>query len=417
MIHSRIRSVLEYLLVILIMLEFNTPYKYFRPFMLLEKYGTILVLFLLVCLSLRKAKGQKIVPLIFLYCTGAIVPLLMSGHKKNFIVLYIIYVILLWFYMYCNKMISKERYLSVFAKFSNVVTITALISLFFWVSASLLELFDPNIFFPSTWNQTGTLKLLNCYWGIYFETQQVQIGGLVFWRNSGIFQEGPMYNMVLCSAFLIESFIRQDRSRLRMLILLVSILTTVTTTGQLFLLIIAFIFINKRISFRRHVILYSIIIVVALIGMYVASQIIMTDKIESDSGGSSVDIRMRSIMNCISVGLENPFLGVGFLREIREIDEHSNSFFEVFAYGGFYGLIYYVGSLLLIPFLYFRKHKDLNWLIAMACFFFVFCVTLSEYRYLTLFFVAWGLSNVDLKRPRMINSVKRLNHHRRLKSH
>ena len=96
-------------------------------------------------------------------------------------------------------------------------------------------------------------------------------------------------------------------------------------------------------------------------------------------------------------------LGVGLtLREGESLWHgktlgRSNSLFAVFARGGLFVLILYIGALLLIPYLYYRKYKDPKWLYAMFCFFLVFTVTVSFLNYLTLLFIAWGMSNINLK--------------------
>ncbi len=72
---------------------------------------------------------------------------------------------------------------------------------------------------------------------------------------------------------------------------------------------------------------------------------------------------------------EHPMLGVGLtLREGESLWHgktlgRSNSLFAVFARGGLFVLILYIGALLLIPYLYYRKYKDPKWFYAMFCFF------------------------------------------------
>ena len=68
------------------------------------------------------------------------------------------------------------------------------------------------------------------------------------WRNTGIFNEGPMYNMVLCMALTIECFIRPIKSKVKICILIITIISTLTTTGQLFLLLLGGYFLYKRMS-------------------------------------------------------------------------------------------------------------------------------------------------------------------------
>lgn len=222
------------------------------------------------------------------------------------------------------------------------------------------------------------------------------------WRNSGIFNEGPMYNMVLCVAFAIEYFVRLHTSKTRIWILALTILTTQTTTGQLFLIAIVCWILYKR--SRRYFILLVVMAPFLVLGSFFTANRIIEDKIKK-GGDVSINDRTEDILTCMEIGMEHPLLGIGLvsargeqvLWEGKEFG-FSNSLFAVFARGGLFGLTLYIVALLLIPYLYYRKYKDARWLFTMICFFLIFSFTNSSAKYLTFLFLAWGLSNIDLKR-------------------
>lgn len=307
---------------------------------------------------------------------------------------------LMWTYLNLRKYRGITAYHSLFLRYSNIVIVLAVVSLIMWMLCSLLGIIPLTMQIPSYWTQGGYLRFISTYWGIYFETQHFSLFSIEAWRNTGIFNEGPMYNMILCTSLAIECFIRLKKSTVRIVILVLAIITTVTTTGQFLLIMLLFWTFIKKISRKQQkllILFFPVLFYCTCIGI----NVLMEEKLESEKGSSSVDTRSDSIGKCLEVGFEHPVLGVGLMSgkvRIRSLvlDEHSNSLFELFAYGGLYVVTLYIGGLLILPFLYYIKYKDLQWLLTMGRFFIIFSVTLSQYRYLTLLFLAWGLSSIDM---------------------
>ncbi|MCD8290897.1 MAG: hypothetical protein LUC91_05285 [Prevotella sp.] len=180
-----------------------------------------------------------------------------------------------------------------------------------------------------------------------------------------------------------------------------TVFTTLTTTGQFFLLLLAGWFLYKKIIYK-HRAFFVLLLPLLLYGGFVAASAVMENKMET--GGGSINARSSDIQRCIQIGLEHPIIGVGLtsreglgvLSGIGKNAGTSNSLFALFARGGIYTLILYIGVLLLIPFYYSRKYKNNRWFLAMFCFFLIFTITISYSKYLTLLFMAWGLSNIDM---------------------
>ena len=395
-----IRRILENLLVFCIILEFNTPYLIFPEVKRMIQVFPIFILLGLLIIS-NYSITKKVNILVFIYLVGALFPMLaLRDHNyPSYIIRYVLILPLLWMYLSHRKEFGSSVYNSLFLKYSNVMVIIAVASLVMWFLCSILQVVPATSFFPYEWG--SSIDFIPTYWGVYFETQSIAPLGEKIWRNTGIFNEGPMYNMALCVAFIIEYFIQPFRSKTKLWILAIAIFTTFTTTGQFFLMGIGIWSVFNRMGRRYRILLLLVVPILLYFGYVVAGTLLANKK--ATGGEDSMNLRTEDITWCMEAGMEHPMLGVGLtLREGESLWHgktlgRSNSLFAVFARGGLFVLILYIGALLLIPYLYYRKYKDPKWFYAMFCFFLVFTVTVSFLNYLTLLFIAWGMSNINLK--------------------
>ena len=395
-----IRRILEYLLVFCIILEFNTPYLIFPEVKRMIQVFPIFILLGLLIIS-NYSITKKVNILVFIYLVGALFPMLaLRDHNyPSYIIRYVLILPLLWMYLSHRKEFGSSVYNSLFLKYSNVMVIIAVASLVMWFLCSILQVVPATSFFPYEWG--SSIDFIPTYWGVYFETQSIAPLGEKIWRNTGIFNEGPMYNMASCVAFIIEYFIQPFRSKTKLWILAIAIFTTFTTTGQFFLMGIGIWSVFNRMGRRYRILLLLVVPILLYFGYVVAGTLLANKK--ATGGEDSMNLRTEDITWCMEAGMEHPMLGVGLtLREGESLWHgktlgRSNSLFAVFARGGLFVLILYIGALLLIPYLYYRKYKDPKWFYAMFCFFLVFTVTVSFLNYLTLLFIAWGMSNINLK--------------------
>ena len=395
-----IRRILEYLLVFCIILEFNTPYLIFPEVKRMIQVFPIFILLGLLIIS-NYSITKKVNILVFIYLVGALFPMLaLRDHNyPSYIIRYVLILPLLWMYLSHRKEFGSSVYNSLFLKYSNVMVIIAVASLVMWFLCSILQVVPATSFFPYEWG--SSIDFIPTYWGVYFETQSIAPLGEKIWRNTGIFNEGPMYNMALCVAFIIEYFIQPFRSKTKLWILAIAIFTTFTTTGQFFLMGIGIWSVFNRMGRRYRILLLLVVPILLYFGYVVAGTLLANKK--ATGGEDSMNLRTEDITWCMEAGMEHPMLGVGLtLREGESLWHgktlgRSNSLFAVFARGGLFVLILYIDALLLIPYLYYRKYKDPKWFYAMFCFFLVFTVTVSFLNYLTLLFIAWGMSNINLK--------------------
>lgn len=396
-----IRQALDFILVFCIILEFYTPYTVFPTIKHVIQILPILIILCLIQIS-GYSISKRFNVQILTYWLGALIPMLVinTHNYSSYIIRFVIFLPLIWIYLNLRKEKGINNYLSLFYRYSNIVVILSIVSLIMWILCSILQIIPPTMLIPFEW-APGT-DFITTYWGIYFETQRVLLLGEWVWRNSGIFNEGPMYNMVLCIAFAIEFFIKPRKSRLKLFILALTIFSTFTTTGQFFLIGILSWSILSKIGYKYRTVLIIILPFFLYVGYLIGSGIM--DNKKETGGEKSMNLRSEDITYCLEAGMEHPILGVGLVQGEGEglwrgkQLGRSNSIFAIFARGGVYVLTLYMGALLLIPYLYYKKNKDTKWLLTMICFFFIFTITSSYLKYLTFLFMAWGLSNINLKR-------------------
>ena len=347
-----IRRILEYLLVFCIILEFNTPYLIFPEVKRMIQVFPIFILLGLLIIS-NYSITKKVNILVFIYLVGALFPMLaLRDHNyPSYIIRYVLILPLLWMYLSHRKEFGSSVYNSLFLKYSNVMVIIAVASLVMWFLCSILQVVPATSFFPYEWG--SSIDFIPTYWGVYFETQSIAPLGEKIWRNTGIFNEGPMYNMALCVAFIIEYFIQPFRSKTKLWILAIAIFTTFTTTGQFFLMGIGIWSVFNRMGRRYRILLLLVVPILLYFGYVVAGTLLANKK--ATGGEDSMNLRTEDITWCMEAGMEHPMLGVGLtLREGESLWHgktlgRSNSLFAVFARGGLFVLILYIGALLLIP--------------------------------------------------------------------
>lgn len=402
---SSLINILEFILVFIILIEFNTPYLILPSVQFVIRFVPLVILLLLILL---KNKYVKLDWIFIIIIVGSILPLLNVERDATFryVRFYMLFFPFSYIYLRARFREGFNYSFSVFYKISNVVTVLSVISLFFWVFGTTLNYISSSATFPYIWD--GVRDYITTYYGLYFETQHTQFLGLELNRNSGMFCEAPMYNMILCIALSIELYLREERSPIKIIILSITIISTFTTTGQLFLLANFFLLVYKKLNKYVKIFLF-IMTPFVIAGIYMIISLLLVDKKQTIEGENSVYSREKDIELCIKKGLENPILGESLFYSTEENGSnrfgYSNSIFTLFAHGGIYTIMLYLISLCVIPLWYFVKKKNINWLIFMACFFILFAVTVSQYRYLTIFYVALGLT----KLPELVNNKRLIN--------
>ncbi len=389
---SKVIAVLEYLLMLFFIIEFNTPYTYFPIVVNTIQVSCVIIILVLILIRFHRFKAE---PLAFLVFIGALVPMLnvAGGKMIRYIVLYLAIFPLLLHYLIPLIIKKYEDVKKFFLRFSNIVFFLAIISLFFWYWGSMKEVIPYTALIPSNWSVD---RFIPTYYGVYFETQTVDNPqtNISIIRNSGLFNEAPMYNMVLCTALAIERFFREKISKIKIIVLIVTIVTTISSTGFFFLTayIIVIIFIRAR-QYRKTLLILTPIIVGFV--FFISSAIVENKK---DTGEASYNSRVADIEKCISVGMDNPLFGLEIMHVADEFGGnkgnfgYSNSLFAIFAHGGIYLFSLYFICLFVIPVISLRRKIDWKWSIMILFYLMLFTVTLSHYRYLTILFLSYSIA-------------------------
>lgn len=381
--------------MLMVILEFNTPYQYFPDIGKLIFLSIITLLMILILLNWKNLTVD-IFAFVLYITIGAIFPFFNVYEGKTIAYIKLYFVILPLSLILMSSYLSDDRESAsrLLIKFSNIVMVIAIISLFFWLFGSVLGFVDSTAIIPNSW---GHDKFIATYFGIYFETQEIVAisGAESMIRNSGIFNEAPVYNMILCTALSIELFLRSRICIKRITLLTITILTTISTTGGVFLFFVYAIKGYNRLASKYKLQMILLIPILLFIGYFVINGILDNKK---ETGEVSYNSRSNDIKKCIEVGIEKPITGVGIFFKSEEYSTdsrsfgYSNSLFGTFAHGGFYFLILYLLPLFAIPVFVFLKNRDFQFLMMLLSFFLLFSFTATQYKVLTIIMLSYSLS-------------------------
>ena len=212
----------------------------------------------------------------------------LKPHKKLFIFLlvYYIYVIAYGIITKCFYRPYYVNYLVVFPllilnivgsknykdeirnlteTFVNIVFAISIISLFFYIFGSILNIIQPIDKISISW---GITKKIPSYYFLHYNTQYIDIFGYSIWRNSSIFTEAPMFSLCLSFAlFYYMFFSKKTRNRFIVLTLVFALITTITFSAFLCLLLIYLMFLFEKIrkKLNKKTIILSLFILLLLI--------------------------------------------------------------------------------------------------------------------------------------------------------
>lgn len=384
---QKIVSFLEYFVAAWIVFEYHTVYTGVlvnRNILLTGAFA----MFFLILLSLKQLKGSAM-PLViyFIFMSFSVV---VQTHILIYASLYLILVTEFFIYFrYCRH---TEGNLTLVHKYARVMTFVGGTSVILWFLITVLGVVNWTGTFPWPWGSGNSLsiRLIDSFYNIYFNPQGGEFFGLEFTRNTAFFNEGPVYNICLCAALGIEVFLTEPRSKFRITVLVISIITTFTTTGQIFLCILFvvynYFYVKRRSRLAKILMILSPVI---LIGVFYILSYIMEEK----SHTGSYEARNISAMTMFETGMKSPIFGVGMYSDRKISDAGvSNSLFHLFAWNGFIGVFAYLYLLLWVPFRYWIKNHDRSWILFALLFFMCFTVTVSYYKVLDIFLLGFGLS-------------------------
>lgn len=287
-------------------------------------------------------------------------------NSKSFLILVIYYLLVILYglffnfgfkYIFTYIIVLPSLYLvftnndmkhSILENVLNIVVFLAILSLIMFFLGPVTGIIKPSGTILNAWTSNENMKnYIESYYNLHYYTQHIIINGNRFIRNSGIFTETPMFSLVLSTALAIELFISEKKSRFKAIILLVTVFTTLSTTGivvSMFMLFLNYLIKNDKNYLKAlKIILFPIfVIVLGYIALY-----FLRDKLSS----SSYSLRMDDYIACIKAWLDHPIFGngmfdtsaiVSYMNSNRNINYGlSNSFFVLLAEGGIYFTMIY----------------------------------------------------------------------------
>lgn len=316
--------ILEYAWVVTVILNGNSVYHASaqKEYYLLEL--CVLLTVLLLCFNwfigrIRLVVREAIVAMgILLYCVVYISARQDSMGVVDFTMLFVAGLPSL--YLLFVGLQKEGLLLPLIFKFVTVLTILAALSIYFWIFGTCMRWIRPTSTFLISWGYT---KRIWGFYGIHFQTQldTTFLKEALIYRNSSIFAEAPMYNLWLDIALAIELFLKKRASRSRMVLLVITILTTMSVTGILFLALCAVLWIvqnyREQSAFvKRMIIAVSLLLVLPLIVGLVSYSLVM----KSDT--TSYAMRLSDYVAGIKLWWDHPIFGGGYAN-LRALQQYS----------------------------------------------------------------------------------------------
>jgi hypothetical protein len=409
----KINSILESILALLLVLECNTVYQRMTDMNLHMDWLCILVAFLLAFNTLRKGVTKRKARIVFAFFVILAIYLILSFSKSNvvsFVMLFCCFFITMMIYLLSKE--NEEQILSIYQKFANIVVYLTAISTIIWVGSEILHVFQPNMQIEIAW---GNEHYVRGVFGLFFQCQRDTTFGLGdFYRNSGIFCESPMFSLVTTFALIYELFLRGCYKKVRIAILCIGILSSITSTG-IFMLGVCFglVYWEKIRTGKKWIkAIYAGGLIILLPVAFTLLQSVMDMK----STTGSYAIRMADYIVGFRAFLRHPLTGTGFNSLANLIIEKSsvlsdfgmkissvgfsNSIAAVLGQGGIYLFTIY-----LLPFILMLKTKMnevkrnyFAWIISLLV---LFVVTIFHAKYIMMYFLAFTYTYCIMDKRRL----------------
>lgn len=390
---KELKLIVTYIIVLLMIVDSNSIFMTGTASSLLSK-AIMLLMTMAVCvlisrvrLSSRDYQNYTVsILVIFMYLLIYIVITnlwLGKGDLKSSLIIFIKFLLM---YTIVALVYKKEKNPQILIAYSNLVCIIAVISIFFWIFGSQLQLIHPTGVYMSNWsNLYGGYDSKATYYNIYFETQWLD--NVV--RNSAIFAEAPMASLTFSVAITLENLYGKECKfhKLKLLILILAVLTTFSSTGYICLIINLVYLLLKNRSKKSNflLVLVPVILIVGVLGI----NYIFSNKLQTSSGIS----RSVDYMNAFTAWEKYPFLGIGInngsklLYGIGKFG-YSNSFGKILGEGGIYLTLLYIYPFIVSLWRAYNM-KSLRQLFLTIIVVFLFITTIFTNTYLLYFLLSF----------------------------
>lgn len=387
---------LEYLWVILVILNGNSVYhaNSIRNLYLMEMILLLTFLLLGANILIYRASPTKAsllgAVIIMAYSAVYLVVKQQDMSTTNFMELFVMggpLTFMLFFELYRHGRLMKLLY-----KIVDTICILAVVSLVFWFLGEVFKVIKPNGYVKIAW---GNFTSVKGYYGIHyaFQLDTTFFPNAYLYRNSGIFSEAPMFNLWLNIALALEVFMKPKASKLRVTVLVITVFTTLSVTGILFLVLCVLLSALLRIRHMNRP-QASIFLLTALVAIPILAVVVITSfSLKVDT--RSYELRIADYAEGVMLWMEYPLFGAGFgnLRALHDASAgtavgFSNSVTAVLGTGGLWmALLYYIPHIAMI----FPKASGSKKIACFGiCMLYLFVTTIFFARYIGLVLVLFG---------------------------
>lgn len=306
-------------------------------------------------------------------------------------------------YLLFSSFHEKGLLMPLFRKVGDVVCVLAVMSLYFWIFGVMLKRIWPNMYTLISWGRFGWVK---GYSGLHFEIQldTTFFPDAFIYRNSGIFTEAPMLNLWLDIALAIELFLREKPSKVRIVILVVTVFTTMSVTGVVFLaLCLAVHLANDR--GKIHGLQKGVLICMIIVFVVPAMAWLIGYSMSLKSETQSYLMRLSDYGAGLRLWLDHPIFGSGYanLKSLQEymyspdnVIGFSNSLTAVLGTGGLWvAMLFYIPH---VAILFTRATGSSRLACFGICYLYLFCTTAYFGRYMAVVFIAFDLAVLSVRR-------------------
>ncbi|HEU7699982.1 TPA: hypothetical protein VWD03_001554 [Streptococcus pneumoniae] len=381
-------DILDYMWIILIIVQCHSIYTVkSEPLNLIVPFLVTTAMLLLLNL-LRFTLSIKYIYILGLYFI-AMATFFLTNIGANVTPLNITkyFIMLPLFFLINSIYVNKEIFSALLSKFVNVVVILAIFSLFFWIFGTLLNVVHPT---STVINQWSGGQLINSYYNLYFETQQMIFFGFRIIRNSGIFAESPIWGLILSIAYVIDFLILKFDKNSKRNIIILTMLSTISTTG---IIIVGLAILYKIMTTSRW--MTKLLLLPVTLSLGLSLLLLLAEKSETVSANLRVDdynigfiVWKTSLW--IGHGLNNGILAIQshistFTRNLG----YSNTLFVILAQGGLLLFLIYFSPMIL---LLFKKNINLDFKFAIILFFILVTTIIFEGTFLFLWILTLSYS-------------------------
>ncbi len=334
----------------------------------------------------------------FLIAYGAIYCLVM-GQVRNVLPLILTMIIS----VFLIDLYDEEGFPKILYCYKTLMIFIAASSLFFWIFGSILHVIKANSYVISAWD--GFASVPN-YYGVYFEAHRNAVtflGNIT--QNTSVFTEPPMAAVNFCFALLFTFFEKYNpKVKRQRVMLILSIISTVSVLGLIFLAILYFVkvFDGRGARYNFNTVIKYLLSVLFTIVLIYAGYFIISDKLGSASGV----VRLDDYKAGYQAWKVKPIFGYG-LGDDKPIQQYmsawrisnmgnSSPIMAILTEVGIYGLSLYVYAIVGGIYRAFKTKKtNLIMLMCFICLIIVSC--LIEYAYIFLFLLIWVNRSKSLK--------------------